>query len=87
MFSFGKRKIKAMNYTRNISLPKDWLRFHGLERDDEVEVWLTASGNLLIKPLNEEKPQTASSIPPPSGSEVAPPSGSGVKEVAPTFCM
>ena len=50
MFGFGKRKIKAMNYTRSISLPKDWLRFHGLEKNDEVKVELTESGDLLIKP-------------------------------------
>ena len=50
MFDFGKRKIKAMNYTRHISLPKDWLRYKGLDAGDEVTVELTESGDLLIKP-------------------------------------
>ena len=57
MFDFGKRKIKAMNYTRDISLPKDWLRFHGLEKNDEVKVELTESGDLLIKPVKEGEAQ------------------------------
>ena len=50
MFSFGKRQIRAMNYTRQISLPKDWLRFKGIDSGDEVIIELTESGDLLIKP-------------------------------------
>ena len=54
MFDFGKRKIKAMNYTRHISLPKDWLRFKGLDAGDDVIVELTESGDLLIRPMKGE---------------------------------
>ena len=40
MFNFGKRQIRAMNYTRHISLPKDWLRFRGIDTGDEVTIEL-----------------------------------------------
>lgn len=51
IFSFGKKKIMAMNYTRYIALPKDWLRFVRLDAGDEVIIELTEDGSLLIKPL------------------------------------
>ena len=44
-----------MNYTRQISLPKDWLRFKGIDSGDEVIIELTESGDLLIKPAKEGK--------------------------------
>lgn len=49
MFNFGKRRVRVVNYTRQISLPKDWLRFEGLEEGGEVIVELTEEGDLLIK--------------------------------------
>lgn len=55
MFEFGKRRIRAMNYTRQISLPKDWLRFRKIDAGNEVTIELTESGDLLIKPVKEEK--------------------------------
>jgi bifunctional DNA-binding transcriptional regulator/antitoxin component of YhaV-PrlF toxin-antitoxin module len=55
MFNFGKRQIRAMNYTRQISLPKDWLRFKGIDSGDEVIIELTESGDLLIKPVKGEE--------------------------------
>ena len=51
MFDFGKRKVKAMNYTRYVALPKDWLRFVRLDAGDEVVIELTEDGSLLIKPV------------------------------------
>ena len=54
MFNFGKRRIRAMNYTRHISLPKDWLRFQNIDAGDEVSIELTESGDLLIKTVKEE---------------------------------
>lgn len=54
MFDFGKRRIWAMNYTRHISLPKDWLRFQNIDAGDEVSIELTESGDLLINPAKEE---------------------------------
>ena len=53
MFDFGKRKIMAMNYTRYVALPKDWLRYKGLDAGDAVVIELTESGDLLIKPVKE----------------------------------
>lgn len=44
----------AMNYTRYIALPKDWLRFVRLDAGDEVVIELTEDGNLLIKPAKGE---------------------------------
>ena len=54
MFDFGKRKVMAMNYTRYIALPKDWLRFVGLDAGDEVIIGLTEDGDLRIKPVKGE---------------------------------
>ena len=54
VFSFGNRKIKAMNYTRHVSLPKDWLRYHNIDAGNEVKIELTEEGNLLIKPIKQE---------------------------------
>ena len=44
-----------MNYTRQISLPKDWLRFHDLDSGGEVVIQLTDDGDLLIKPAKDGK--------------------------------
>lgn len=57
LFGFGKRQIRAMNYTRHISLPKDWLRYWGIDVGDEVKIELTESGYLLIAPVKEGDPQ------------------------------
>ena len=43
----------AMNYTRYVALPKDWLRYKGLDAGDAVVIELTESGDLLIKPAKE----------------------------------
>lgn len=51
MFDFGKRKVKAMNYSRYVALPKDWLRFVRLDAGDEVVIELTEDGSLLIRPV------------------------------------
>ena len=52
MFSFGKRVVRAMNYTRQISLPKDWLRFHKLDAGSEVELLLTEEGDLVVTTID-----------------------------------
>jgi hypothetical protein len=49
MFNFGKSVITATNYSRHSSLPKDWLRFEGLDTGDEVEIELPERGDLLVK--------------------------------------
>jgi len=43
-----------MNYTRHISLPKDWLRFWDIDAGDEVSLALTEKGELLIRPIKME---------------------------------
>jgi len=48
-----RRKIKAINYTRDIALPKDWVRDKGLDSGDEVELSMTESGDLLVTPANK----------------------------------
>jgi len=45
----------AMNYTRYVALPKDWLRFKKLDAGDTVVIELTESGDLLIKPAKERR--------------------------------
>ena len=55
VFTFGEKRIMAMNYTRYVALPKDWLRYKGLDAGDAVVIELTESGDLLIKPVKEER--------------------------------
>ena len=45
----------AMNYTRYVALPKDWLRYKGLNAGDTVVIELTGSGDLLLKPAKREE--------------------------------
>lgn len=54
VFAFGEKRIMAMNYTRYISLPKDWLRFKGLDAGDKLMISLTEEGDLEIKPMKGE---------------------------------
>ncbi|MBK5190961.1 MAG: AbrB/MazE/SpoVT family DNA-binding domain-containing protein [Methanosarcinales archaeon] len=54
-FSFGRRKIVGMNYTRYVSIPKDWLRFKGLDAGDDVEFILGENDNLVLKKAEVQK--------------------------------
>jgi bifunctional DNA-binding transcriptional regulator/antitoxin component of YhaV-PrlF toxin-antitoxin module len=53
LFDFGTRHIRVVNYSRQISLPKDWLRFHALDVGDEVLIELTEDGDLLLRPMKK----------------------------------
>jgi len=44
------RKIRAMNYTRMITLPKIWLNFTGLEVGDIVSMEINDDGSLVLRP-------------------------------------
>lgn len=57
VFTFSDKRIMAMNYSRYIALPKDWLRFKGLDAGDTVRITLTEEGDLEIKPVKGEDPQ------------------------------
>ena len=46
-----KRKIRAMNYNRMITLPKVWLRSTGLEVGDYVSFEIMEDGALVLRPL------------------------------------
>lgn len=48
MLDFGNRQIIAMNYTRYMALPKDWLRTNGLDAGDAVKISLADDGSLKI---------------------------------------
>jgi antitoxin component of MazEF toxin-antitoxin module len=52
---FSKRRILAANYSRYISLPKDWLWNWYLNRGDEITLGLNEDGILLITPKKEEE--------------------------------
>jgi antitoxin component of MazEF toxin-antitoxin module len=54
-FSFGKRRIRAMNYTRQVSLPLVWLKNAGLDLGGSVELELCEDGALLLRPVDESK--------------------------------
>ena len=53
-FSFGMRRILGINATRQVTIPKDWLRNRELDKGDRVEVLLTDECNLLIVPAAKE---------------------------------
>ena len=59
MFDFGRRRIVPMNYTRYISIPKDWLRFQKIDEGDEISIRLTEDGNLLLVPVKEGEKDAA----------------------------
>lgn len=44
------RKIRAMNYTRMITLPKIWLSSTGLDVGDIVSIEIIEDGSLLLRP-------------------------------------
>jgi phosphate uptake regulator len=44
-----RRRIKAINYTRDIALPKDWVRSRGLDAGDEVEIEAMVNGDLRLR--------------------------------------
>ena len=45
----------GMNYTRYVSIPKDWLRFKGLDAGDDVEFILGENDNLVLKKTTVQK--------------------------------
>ncbi len=48
MLEFGTRHVIAMNYTRYIALPKEWLQTHRINPGDLVKISLAEDGNLKI---------------------------------------
>lgn len=50
MFELGKRKIRRMNYSRHISLPKLWLANNNLEDGGVVDLFLGDGNDLIIRP-------------------------------------
>lgn len=46
--NFGNRRIIAMNYTRYVALPKDWLYTNNLDAGDSIKITLSEDGNLKI---------------------------------------
>lgn len=48
LLEFGIRHIVAMNYSRYIALPKDWLHTNNLEAGDSVKLILSEDGSLKI---------------------------------------
>jgi len=51
---FESRKIRAMNYTRMISIPKAWLLSNDLSVGDVVNLEMNENGWLIIRPSKEE---------------------------------
>lgn len=62
LLEFGNRHIVGMNYTRYVSLPKDWLRTNRLDAGDIVKLSLTDEGALKITKLDSiEKKEKSNS--------------------------
>ncbi len=55
MFKLKNATIRAINYTRYIALPKQWLANMGLAEGDHVNVWLNRNGNIEIAPAEPLK--------------------------------
>ena len=53
--NLGKRKIRQVNYTRTLSLPKIWMDTFALNIGDWVELEMTDEGTLILRPI--EAPQ------------------------------
>jgi antitoxin component of MazEF toxin-antitoxin module len=51
---FEPRKIRAMNYTHMVSIPKVWLRSNDLDTGDQVSLEMQEDGSLIIRPLRED---------------------------------
>lgn len=47
---FGKRRIRRVNYTRTVSLPKVWLETVGLDTGNWLEMEMLEDGSLILKP-------------------------------------
>ncbi len=52
-FSFGKRRVMRMGYSRFVTLPKDWLRNAGIGEGGAVDLAMDGDGNLIIMPVKE----------------------------------
>lgn len=56
MFNFGKRKIQKSNYSYWVTLPLNWLQNNRLERGDEIELDMSETGELILKPIKSIVP-------------------------------
>ena len=48
---FENRRIRRVNYTFAISLPKIWMKTMGLKERDIVRLEMGEDGSLIIKPV------------------------------------
>lgn len=55
MFKLKRSKVRAIGYSRYISVPKAWLEDEGLEIGDQVQIWLNKNGNIEIEPAQPRK--------------------------------
>ena len=53
--NLGKRRIRQVNYTRTLSLPKIWMDTFALNVGDLVELEMTESGTLILRPVEAPK--------------------------------
>jgi antitoxin component of MazEF toxin-antitoxin module len=55
-----RRIYRGSRYTQAVSLPADYLRRHGLEEGDEVEMHEQEDGSVLLRFLKHPQLETAS---------------------------
>lgn len=48
MLEFGNRNIIAMNYSRYVALPKEWVNTNSLQPGDKVSFSLQEDGTLRV---------------------------------------
>lgn len=51
MFKLKETKVRAIGYTRYVSIPKSWLENKGINEGDQVNLWLNKNGNIEIAPV------------------------------------
>lgn len=50
MFQLKQSKVRAIGYTRYISIPKAWLENMGITTGDQVKIFLNKDGNIEVVP-------------------------------------
>lgn len=50
--------VRAINYTRYVALPKQWLENKGLDEGDSITLYLNENGNIEIAPAVESAKTT-----------------------------
>lgn len=54
MFHLSERKLQRHNMSFYISLPISWVRHHSLGKNSKIQILVSETGELILKPINKE---------------------------------